>query len=137
MTKKIIGIGIGIVAVVGILITGFTNIDELTVPVIEKSISEIEFDTSTVSSITGLYAINTRCELFLLGKESWQSPLADHTQWFYDKFGDLTKVVTDEYYNEIATDGVLTPEENERFKILMEEYYNKIKLRINPSLHNL
>jgi len=136
MKKKAIGVGIGIVVVIVILVL-FTNIDELTVPKIEESISEIEFDTTSISSVTGIYAINTRCELALLGKEVWKPPSADHTQWFYDKFGDLTKVVTDVLVNEIGADGVVTLAEMERLDVLNEEFYEKLKLRVNPSLQNL
>ena len=132
MKKKAIVVGIGIV--VGILAIVFTNIDELTVPKIEESISKIEFDTRTVSSVTGLYAINTKCEYALLFGEIGISPIQQHTEWFEQKFGDIKKKVTEAYYDDMAADGVVTPQEMERLDALTEEFYEKVKLRINPSL---
>lgn len=132
--KILVIVGVIISAIIGVTVIGFTNIDELVYPDVEEVVSQVEFDQSSVYQLTDNYPINTRCELALLGKEFLMSPLHDHTQWFYDKFGDLTKVVTDVYVNEMATDGVLTPKESERLDNLIEEYYNKINSRIKPSL---
>lgn len=61
MKKRTIGIGIGIVAVVGILVIGFTNIDTIISVNISETLSEVEI-SNPLASLD--YKINTRCRLY-------------------------------------------------------------------------
>ncbi len=120
--------------IVAIVIVSITNLDELVYPEVENVASQVEFDDSTLRMITNTYAVNTVCEYVLLSNEIGVSPLADHTEWFEQKFGDIKQKVTDEFYNNMASDGEFTIEENEHLDKLIEEYLVKIKSRINPSI---
>lgn len=127
MSKTIIaGSVIGVFGVIIALIL-FTNVDELVA-------SKVEFDESTFYEVSNTYPINTVCEIALLSGEVWKTPLADHTEWFDDKFGDIKQKVTDEYYNNMASDGQLTIEEKERLDELTMEYFEELMSRIKPSL---
>ena len=61
-----VGIGIAIIAVLGIVISVFTNIDELTYSQVEDTVSEIEINTNLESLDNPLrsYLVDTKCELY-------------------------------------------------------------------------
>lgn len=84
MKKRAIGIGIGIAAVVGIVVIGFTNIDELVYPEVEKIISQIEVDDSSIRVLTNTYPINTKCDYFLaVGDGKLKDP-----NWIQEQLGE-------------------------------------------------
>lgn len=84
MKKKAIWIGIGIAAVLVIVVIGFTNIDELVYPEVKKTLSQIEVDDSSIRMLTNTYPINTKCEFFLaVGDRKLKDP-----NWIQEQLGD-------------------------------------------------
>jgi len=61
MKRKTIGVGIGIAAVVGILVIGFTNIDTIFSRNISETLSEVEV-TNPLASLD--YKITTKCQVY-------------------------------------------------------------------------
>ena len=129
MLKKIsVGAGIAVIVTVVFLIT---NTDEVISANIESVLSEIEYDPSTLNSIIDVYPANTNCEYAVLTEEAKLVFFFDHSDWFYQNFGDIHEEYKEKYVNsEYATMRIDSPVVQ---KFLME-YFDELQKRVNPKI---
>lgn len=132
MQKKGIGIGVGILVIIGIGILLFTNVDELTFSVIDESLDQVEVDSRTYSMLTNTFPVTSICDYALIYIESYyRPPHGDHTEWYYQNFGDILDVYKEDY--SILIEKGINWDDPE-LDVIHQKYVEKIKTRINPSL---
>lgn len=108
-----------------------TNTDEIIYTNIESASSEIEYDASTINLITNDYPANTQCEYAVLTEEARLGFFRDHSDWFYQNFGDIDEKYKEKYLN---SDLVTKRRDTKEVENFYQEYFDALRKRVNPSV---